>query len=104
MAIQQDVYAQTSHQLAQAIITYSPTEIDGADDLLDALEAWDGRYTRESNGAVALELVAYYLASRAYEERYGPTIRDSLMRSAAITAGCWRISSPHRKRCPWPRQ
>jgi penicillin amidase len=84
MAIQQDVYAQTSHQLAQAIITYSPTEIDGADDLLDALEAWDGRYTRESNGAVALELVAYYLASRAYEERYGPTIRDSLMRSAAI--------------------
>ncbi len=94
--LQQDVYGESSHRAAQAIVAGH----DGsASDLLDAIAAWDGHYALESHGAVAYQCILGVLIERAYSERYGrklikrlksaPYVHDFIredIESGAITA------------------
>ena len=82
--IQTDVYSKNSHLLAHAILKQAPQPRQQINSLLKVLADWDGRYTIESRGAAALELVTYHLTRNYYTDRYGKSISRYLLRSPAV--------------------
>ncbi len=69
--LQRDVFSPTSYRLSRELLQLAP-QANGA--LLQAVEAWDGTYTADSEGAVAFELWLNALIesypSEKYEEDY----------------------------------
>ena len=83
MRMQRSVYSRTSHELAQRLASLG--DQSGADSqLVETLAGWNGSYDAHSAGAAVLELVAYHLASRYYNSRYGESIGTYLLRSPAV--------------------
>ena len=82
--IQQEVFSNSSYMLAQRIRDHAPKPTPKTAALLKSLQEWDGRYSVDSRGAAALELVAYHLASTYYQQRYGDAIAGYLLRSPAV--------------------
>jgi penicillin amidase len=83
-AIQTNVYSHGSFLLAQAIVKSAPPGTKENKALLTSLAGWDGRYTVDSKGAAAFELIAYHFASTYYRDRYGDSIAEFLLRSPAV--------------------
>ena len=81
---QQEVFSIGSFELARAIVARAPQATEKTEALLASLQRWDGRYTVESRGAAALQLIAYHLAKTYYQERYGESISRYLLRSPAV--------------------
>lgn len=86
-ALQRDVYSQRGLELRDALLAALraggfPVDSAAADDpFLDALRNWDGRYLKESRGALALQLLAAALGKLYYEERYGGAVAEALLGS-----------------------
>lgn len=76
-ALQLDVQSPRALQLRDALAPLLNVE----EPLIEALRNWDGRYTKDSRGALALQLVAAALGKLYYEERYGAAVAEALLGS-----------------------
>ncbi len=77
MTLQRDVRSPRALQLRDALLPLLSVD----EPLLEALRNWDGRYAKDSRGALALQLVAAALGKLYYEERYGAAVAEALLGS-----------------------
>ena len=71
--IQRDVYAASAEALNQRLVTVIETaalgETSGERRLIEALAAWDGHYARDSQGALAFEILVRHFIDAFYSPR-----------------------------------
>lgn len=83
--IQQDVYSTAGVRTRDNLVRIAGEPGPGASPerkaLLAALTGWDGRYTTDSRGALAFQLVLYHFIEGYYGRRYGQRLADALTHS-----------------------
>ena len=79
-AIQTDVHSEDSHATAGAIASSlaDVTTSDAARAFIDAIGAWEGHYTADSNGALAYQLALAELIDDLYRDRYSNKILGTI--------------------------
>lgn len=70
MAIQQDVHVPSALRLRDVMLPLLSPENDDQRQMLEALKAWDGFYTVDSQGAVAYQTLCHAFILPYYEMRY----------------------------------
>lgn len=88
--ILQDVYAPSSHAIAKGFARLLREQNCGASNhsllnrLIGIIEAWNGNYTVDSQGATLFQFLLFHFADSYYSERYGKKIANFLLSSSAL--------------------
>lgn len=84
--MQQDVYQQSAHELAQLLATRADqgSLSSQAREVLARIAAWDGQYLTSSEGAAAFEITVGFAAKSYYGKRYDANVAESLLGSRAF--------------------
>lgn len=85
--IQLDTYSEASHRACRRIAELAAMEeVLGRDvmRLISAMGHWDGRYERDSVGAVAYQLALDEIIDVLYEDRYGQRILGTMRRAPYV--------------------
>ena len=83
-SVQRDVYMMSAVKLRDVIVRKLDElgvgkEADASEKtLIAALRSWDGRYTVDSRGAVAFELIHHYMAITIRKGAYAPEVGEAL--------------------------